>query len=202
MPDAISILNIPLLARNAIALRRPKVFPSAQDHYGDFISREVAIGNFSIDPSGEPIHATGKNLNEYQEHYLSSRPHAIEPLPPLADPADDLWIGPANITRRGARYKELLAFAGSAAAALVLLKEEAAAFGITDPFSTQAGEKVDPTAKADKPKGAGRNNPWSPEYVGDAEAEKSRLIKTLGTRACSGMAAACGVSIFGSPLKR
>jgi hypothetical protein len=203
MPDAISILNIPLLARNVAALRRPRIFPDAQDHYGDWVSRDVSSGNWNIDPTnGQPLHSSGRDIDADLEHYLSSRPHAIMPLPPLADPADDLWIGPANITKRGARYKELLAFAGSAAAALVLLKEEAAAYGVTDPFSTQAGEKIDPKAKAHKPKVAGRNNPWSSEFVGDAESEKARLIRTLGTRGASGIAAGAGVSVFGAPIRK
>ena len=54
----------------------------------------------------------------------------------------------------------------------------------------------------DGPKG-GSKNPWSPSYRGgDAEAERIRVIKNLGTKAAQSMAASCQVDLAGRALRR
>jgi hypothetical protein len=59
---------------------------------------------------------------------------------------------------------------------------------------------------ADKPEGpSARSNPWSDKWdrtPAEAEAEKARLLRALGTKACAAMAAACGVSVLGAPLRK
>ena len=52
------------------------------------------------------------------------------------------------------------------------------------------------------PKGGSRN-PWSPAYRGgDAEAERIRVIRTMGTKAAQTMAKSCNVDIAGRALAR
>jgi hypothetical protein len=124
----------------------------------------------------------------------------------LEDPIDDLWTT-GNITRRGARLRQLREFCGSDAAALVLLKEEAARFGVTNPLSTQIGTTPGEKPKADGVKAVATSNPWSKAYVerngiDAAYAERGRVQKTLGLKVANQWAAAAGLSPTGVPLKR
>jgi hypothetical protein len=63
----------------------------------------------------------------------------------------------------------------------------------------QTKRGIDPADKATK----GERNPWSPNYQGkDAELERVRIIKTLGTKMAASMAASCEVDLAGRPLRR
>lgn len=200
-----SILHIPLLAVNLAALRTPRMQKEAITEYGDWVSREITLGNFSIDPAnGEPIHSTGQNLDEHREAWIKPRPHSLVPVT-LEDPTDDTWTS-GNITKQGARLKQLRAFCGSDAAALVLLTEEAALYGVK-PFTTEKGEKI-----GTKPKDAGSHgshgggsNPWGESYAkshsqDEVYAERGRLMKVLGLKPCAAMAAAAGRTVTGALL--
>jgi hypothetical protein len=71
-------------------------------------------------------------------------------------------------------------------------------------FGSRVGQSkpgTDPDAKAAAAKG--ENNPWSASYKGaDAEAERIRLIRVLGTKSCASMAASAGTDIAGRPLRK
>jgi hypothetical protein len=199
------LLNIPKMAGELMAVRTPRVQPSAQHHFVDHVSWMVASDMWTLDPvNGQPLSYEGKTLEQVCEDWLSTRPNALEPVE-LVDTSGECWTE-GNISKQGQRLKELIAFTGSEKAALVLFAEEAALYG-TKPGSTAKGVKPDPKAKpgADKkPAGSagGANNPWSPDYRGDnAEAEKSRLLRTLGTKGCASIAAAAGFSVLGARLK-
>jgi hypothetical protein len=200
------MLLIPMQAREIAALHSPRLQTDAQEFWCDWISREVTAGNFVVTPKdGEWIHTNGMTLEEYLEHWLKSRPHAYVPVQ-LQDPTDDLWTCvPANITRRGARLRALREFCGSDAAALVLLKEEAAGFGITNPLSTEIGEKIDPKATK-KLAGHNRDNPYNPAPRGGEQARTDRIIKLVSNPAGAKIAPSLARSakppcrIDGSPL--
>jgi hypothetical protein len=52
-------------------------------------------------------------------------------------------------------------------------------------------------------KTSGASNPWSDKYSGDAaqrEAEKARLLRAIGTKACQSLAASAGYSVLGAKL--
>jgi hypothetical protein len=79
----------------------------------------------------------------------------------------------------------------------------------TDPAKMLPGTRpgyVKEKKSGDKPDGpSARSNPWSDKWDGTpagAEVEKGRLLRALGTKACGAMAAACGVSVLGAPLRR
>ena len=197
------ILNAPLLARNLAASRSPRLQPSVPAEFSDFISNLVARGDISIDPAdGKPITAKGQTLEEALEDWLSTRPHALLPIL-KEDPADEVWTE-ANLTKRAARLKHLREFCGSDAAALILLREEAALYGVKNPFSTEVGEKIVP---GEKPKGnaVSSQNPWNDEYVkrhglDAAYVERARLMKVLGLKVCGPMAKSAGKTLTGAKL--
>ena len=189
-------------ARELASLRTPRMQKEAIDEYCDWVSREVTMGNFVVDPkTGEWIHSSGQILDEHREAWLKSRPHALVPAV-LEDPVDDTWTAnPASLTKRGARLKQLREFCGSDAAALVLLKEEAARFGVKNPLSTEVGGVA---VRVDK-KAASASNPWNDAHaqrngLAASHAERDRLMKTLGLKKCAALAAAAGVSITGVKL--
>jgi hypothetical protein len=204
MPEY-QILNIPLLALQLAASRFPRMQETAQAEYGDWTSRETAIGNWQIDPKdGKPLHSSGRNLEQDLEAWLKPRPHALVPVT-LEDPVDDTWTTP-NLTKRGARLKHLRTITGSDAAALVMLTEEANRYGVRNPLSTEVGTAPGEKPKSDGAKPVASNNPWGNAYVKHhgqdaAYAERARLQKTLGLKTCIGMAAACGLSITGAQLR-
>jgi hypothetical protein len=203
MPEY-EILKIPMVARNLAASRTPRLQPSVAAEYGDMVSGEVARGDWSIDPQdGEAINSKGQKIADHLEFCLSTRPHWLVPAT-LADPADDTWTS-GSLTKQGARLKQLRAFCGSDQAALVLLTEEAARFGVK-PFTTEKGEKLSEKA----PQGAKRvsgSNPWGDAYVKAngqeaAYAERARLMRTLNLKACTALAAAAGYTVTGAKLKK
>jgi hypothetical protein len=208
MPEVnYEILNLPLKAFNLAASRVPRLLPTVPAEFRDnWISPQVARGDWNVDPvDGEYINGTGQTLEEYLEHWLKSRPHAFEPVV-LEDANDTTWTE-ANITKRAARFKELKAFCGSDAAARVLFAEEAAKFGVTDPFSNQKGEKIDPK----KPKSGGKvvtsQNPFSDAYVKRhgqeaAYAERERIMKLVGLdKFAEDWATPCGYTVTGARLR-
>jgi hypothetical protein len=77
----------------------------------------------------------------------------------------------------------------------------------TDPAKMLPGKRPGYAEKEadDKPSGSAHSNPWSDKWTGtpaEALAEQTRLLRTLGTKACATMAAACGVTVLGAPLRR
>lgn len=61
--------------------------------------------------------------------------------------------------------------------------------------------------KAPKPDGSvkGASNPWSREFRGtddERQAKMATLIRSLGTKACAGMAASAGVTLGMMPLRK
>ena len=198
------IFNVPLKGRNLIASRMPRVQPSVPEEYADFLSREVAMGDWSVDEKGEAINSKGQNLQQHCEFTISTRAHWLAPVI-LEDPSSDCWLE-GNITKQGERLKHLRKYTGSDAAALVLLREEAAAHGVKV-FTTEKGTKPGSEKVPEGKKSAGplSQNPWAPEYLkrhspAEALAEQTRLIR-LGSALARNTAKAAGVSVFGAPLK-
>ena len=202
MVEYYDVLKLPLLAFNLAASRVPRLQKYVPAEFRDnWVSPQVARSEWNVDPAdGKQINSAGQTLEEYLEFWLKSRPHAFEPVI-LEEPEDDLWTT-GNITRRGARFKELKAFCGSDAAALVLLKEEAAAFGVTNPLSTQIGEKVDP--KANKKPAGSSSNPWDAKNWrgGDEDARQAKIQSIIrdSTERARTLSKAAGMKLDGTPL--
>jgi hypothetical protein len=203
MPDKISyeILNVPLLGQNLAASRTPRLQPSVPSEYGSFLSAEVARGAWTVDEVGEPLSAAGQTIAQHLEFYLSTRPHCLMPSV-LVDDADETWTS-GSITKQGARLRQLEKFCGSTAAALILLTEEAARYGLK-PFTTQIGVKQG--EGGDKKKTDERdatNNPWSASFRGDEAARAVRIdqICKTGTKFAHDLAKAAKTTI-GKPLRK
>jgi hypothetical protein len=75
-----AILNVPLVGRNLAASRAPRLHPSVPAEYSDMLSREVAAGEWIVDPQdGSPLNAKGQTLAEHLEFTLGTRPHWLVP---------------------------------------------------------------------------------------------------------------------------
>jgi hypothetical protein len=203
MPDY-AILKAPLLGRNLAASRTPRLQPSVPAEYGDILSREVAMGEWTVDPeNGEPLNSKGQSIKDHLEFAISTRPHWLLPAV-LEDDADEVWTS-GNLTLQGKRLKQLEEFSGSKAAALVLLTEEAERYGVK-PFTTAKGVKPGDDANKGhdkKPEGNLTTNPWSQNFRGDEATRTARIasICKQGTKLADALAKAAGTTI-GKPLRK
>jgi hypothetical protein len=204
MPEY-QILNAPLLARNFAASRLPRLQPSVPAEYGDMVSREVAMGDWSVDPSsGEPINSKGQSVTDHLETTLQTRPHWLLPVE-KEDPASDTWTS-GSLTKIGARLKQLRAFTGSDAAAQVLLAEEAAHYvdpatgQPLKPFSTVQGVKPEDRAANEK----GTRNPYSPASRGNEERRMEKILALIKSNAklAASLAKSAGMRIDGSAIPK
>jgi hypothetical protein len=195
------VLEVPMLGRNVAASRNPRLQSSVPAEYGEMLSREVAAGEWSVNPEdGEALSATGQSLQEHLEFTISTRPHWLVPEV-LADEADEVWTS-GNLTLQGKRLQQLEKFAGSRAAALVLLNEEAARYGVK-PFTTQVGTKPGEERKGHADQGNLTSNPWSKDFRGDEASREARIASIFkqGTKLAAALARAAGTSI-GRPLRK
>src|SRR5579863_10235884 len=97
-----TILNVPLVGRNLAASRSPRLQPSVPAEYGDMLSREVQMGEWTVDPeNGEPLNAKGQTIKDHLEFCISTRPHWLLPAI-LEDEADEVWTS-GNLTLQGKR---------------------------------------------------------------------------------------------------
>jgi hypothetical protein len=198
------VFNVPTTGRNVAASRIPRLQPSVPDEFADMLSRDVQAGQWTVDvENGEPLRADGKSIIEYLEFMLATRPHWLMPEA-LADPADDTWTS-GNLTLQGARLTHLEKYCGSKAAALVMLTEEAAQYGVR-PFTTEKGvKKGDGDGK--KPDAASAKdlstNPWSANFKGDAAAREAKIKSILkqGTCFAEGLARSAGTTVL-RPLSK
>jgi hypothetical protein len=66
--------------------------------------------------------------------------------------------------------------------------------------------QIKPSIKVDPAKIPGETNPWSPNFKCKNEAERQAriesIIRGLGAKAAAGMAAACGKTLTGRPLRK
>jgi hypothetical protein len=109
------ILNAPLLARNLMASRTPRVQPSVPAEFADHVSRMIERNEITIDPeNGELLTVKGQDLEQLGEFYLSTRPHCFMPVV-LEDEADAVGTS-GNLTRQGERLRSLEKFTGSKSA--------------------------------------------------------------------------------------
>jgi hypothetical protein len=188
------------LGLNAANARVPRLQISAIKEFGELLSREVTAGEWVQD--GETvINAAGQSPEQYLDHWVSTRPHALIPAV-LVDAADDTWTS-GNLTKQGARFRELKSFLGSDKAADKAMAEEAALYGAV-PGSTKKGVKPG-SEREEKPGSVSPNNPWSDKFHGtpqEALAEQTRLIRTLGTKGSASIAKAAGYSILGAKIAK
>jgi hypothetical protein len=127
----------------------------------------------------------------------------------LEDEADDTWTS-GNITKQGARLKQLQKFTGSEKAALVLLTEEAERYGVK-PFTQQigvkpgsVGDKTTEKKAQEKPAENLSLNPWSKHFRGDEQTREARIasiLKVSGTKLAENLARAAGTSVL-RPLRK
>ena len=208
MPDKIEyrIFNIPLLGQNIAASRVPRLQPSVPAEFAQMLSAELA--DWGIDENGEPLHKLGQTITDRLEFRISkdvTGPRTHWPMPTAAaDAAESLWLSDKpSITERGKRLQELEKGCGSKAAALILFKEEAQRFGITNAMSLQQGTKPGEKSNKKADDGNKRNNPWAIEFAGDEAARLSRItsiIKT-STKLADSMARSAGTTV-GKPLRK
>jgi hypothetical protein len=199
-----TILNVPLLGRNLAASRSPRLQPGVPAEYGEMLSREVAMGEWTVDPeNGDPLNSKGQTIKDHLEFCISTRPHWLLPAL-LEDEADEVWTS-GNLTLQGKRLKQLEEFSGSKAAALVLLTEEAARYRVR-PFTTEIGVKPGDNANKSSDKKPDANlstNPWSQKFRGDEETREARIASIIkqGTKLADALAKAAGTTI-GKPLRK
>jgi hypothetical protein len=196
-------IDVVKLGINAANARVPRLQKSAINEFGDMLSLMVTAGEFVID-GDDALTAEGQNVEQLLDHLISTRPHWEVPAT-VVDAADVTWTS-GDLTLQGKRWKELRAFLGSDAATNAAMAAEAELYGAR-PGSTKKGVRPgDVLPKAvDHANALSPSNPWNPKskYTPqEALAEQTRLLKALGTPACVSMAAACGVSVFGVPLKK
>jgi hypothetical protein len=205
MPVEYKLFDVVRAGVNLMASRTPRVQKDVPREFGDHLSWMLNNDMWNVNPAtGDPLSYEGKSLQEVAEAWLSMRPHALEPVPPV-DTSGECWTS-GNITMQGQRLKELTAFCGSEKAALVLLKEEAESYGVR-PFTTEKSSgKVDPKEKKKNGvRGDGRQNPWDKEHFqGSEEYRLERLESILKTSAkmASEMAANAHVRLDGGKLLR
>lgn len=196
-------VDVVKLGINAANARVPRLQTSAGREFGEMLSREVAAGEWSQDGE-QVINSVGQNPEQYLDFLISTRPHWEIPAT-VVDAADDTWTS-GSLTKQGKRWRELKAHLGSDAAADEALAAEAAIYGVV-PGSTKIGVKPGDIEKESggKTGGPSPSNPWGDKSrftPAEAEVEKARLLKTLGTKACTSMAAACGKTVLGAPLRK
>ena len=194
------IFNIVKTGTDLMSARVPRVQPSATAHFGDHLSWMVGADMWCIDPvSGNPLSYEGKTIEQVLEEWLSTRPHALMPVA-LEDTSGECWRE-GNLTKQAQRFKELRAFTGSDAAAMILFTEEAAAYGVK-PGSTEKGEKI--VKGADKKSAGSSSNPWDQEHWrgGDETARQAKMQSIIrnSTAMARTMAKSAGRKIDGSPL--
>jgi hypothetical protein len=196
-------LNVVNLGRNAANVRVPRLQKSVPNEFVEMLSREVAAGEWMHD-NGSAINSTGQTVEEYLDHLISTRPHWEVPAT-VVDAADDTWTS-GSLAKQGKRWKELRAFLGSDKVTDAAMAEEAALYGVV-PGSTKIGVKPGEKQPEDNGESGGpsaHSNPWSPKWHGtpaQAEAEKARLIRRLGTKAAASIAKSAGYSVLGAKLK-
>lgn len=120
--------------------------------------------------------------------------------------AQAAFVGRGSVDARGRLVKAVGEVAADRLARLHGIK------GLTDfktigKAPTEGDGEPDDKGKdtvADKGKGKPSTNPWSPNYRGSnpAEAERVRIIKSLGTRAAASMATSAGTDLAGRPLRQ
>jgi hypothetical protein len=127
----------------------------------------------------------------------------------LQDAAEAVWLSETpNLSVRGKRLEAIETFCGSKAAALVMFKEEAERYGVTNPMSLQRGSKPGEKSAEKKASGkpgdiAGANNPWSSEWRNGEEARMAKItsiIKT-STKLADNLSRAAG-TVVSKPLRR
>jgi hypothetical protein len=190
------------LAISAGHARTPRLQKSATAEFGQMISHEVAAGGWPQVDGDEVINVAGQTIEQYLDHLISTRPHWEVPAT-VVDAADTTWLD-GSLAAQGKRWKELRAFLGNDAATNAAINAEAELYGAKF-GTTQKGVKpgTKPTEGEVK---ASPNNPWHPQYLKrhspqEADAEKARLIGTLGTKGAASIAKAAGFSVFGAKLK-
>jgi hypothetical protein len=198
--DYIDVVKLGINAGNA---RVPRLQKSAIIEFSQVLSREVAAGEWQQDGEGA-LNSAGQNVEQYLDHMISTRPHWEVPAT-VVDAADDTWTS-GDLTKQGKRWNELKRFLGSDAATNAAINAEAALYG-TKMGSTKKGTKPgDKKSDGDADlKSAGPNNPWSEKYRGtpqEADAEKARLIRTLGTKGAASIAKAAGYTVLGAKIAK
>jgi hypothetical protein len=205
MPDEVSyeVLNVPPRGITLAASRNPRLQPSVPAEYGDFLSREVARGEWSVDPqNGEPLNSKGQTVQQHLEFCITTRPHWLMPVAKGSDDeAEKVWLS-GNITLQGQRLLHLQKFCNSKAGGLAMWNEEAERFG-AKAGSTLPGTL--PDGKGDKkPAETLSTNPWSKNFRGD-EAERTAKIASIinvkGTKFADALAKSAGTTVF-KPLRK
>lgn len=199
--DNYEILNAPKYAITLMASRKnPRVHPGVPADFGDHVSRMLQRNELSVDPTtGEIITDAGQTIPQLGDFYLSTRPHAFITDPPKEEKEKlaEIWTSP-NMTARSARYKELLDYHKNPKLANIAFSEEAAEFGVSQPFSDQAG--VNPADAGDKAKAAERqqtNNPWAKTFRGTPEDRWARIasICKTSTKMANDLSRAAGTTL-------
>ncbi|UGA43741.1 hypothetical protein HU230_0036760 [Bradyrhizobium quebecense] len=192
-------LDIPRLATNAARAYVPRLQDSAIAEFSQRISEEVARGLW-IQDGPNAIGPEGRNIEEYVEHLVSTRPHWLVPAVETSEDVDNVWTS-GSLTKQGERFRELRRFLGNDKAANAALAEEAALYGTT-PGSTKPGVKPGPVDEKAKAKADQANNAYSPAFKGDRSAKIASMIKGMGAKTVAEIAAAAGCRIDGSPLRK
>jgi hypothetical protein len=192
-------VDVVVLGVNAANARVPRLQKSACSEFGEMLSREVATGEW-VQDGEQVINSTGQTPEQYLDSLISTRPHWEIPAT-VVDAADDTWTS-GSLTKQGKRWRELKSYLGSDAAADKALAEEAALYGVV-PGTTKIGVKPGDVEKESggKTGGPSPSNPWNDKTrftPAEADAEKARLLKTLGTKACASLAAAAGKTVLGA----
>jgi hypothetical protein len=210
-----------LLALRAAAVRKPRLYPSAQREYGEIVAAGVTRGEWT--PVGDLVlRADGSDVESYLDECIAARtgadgachweiPDEIEKV------QDDVWCGPAEtaLKRQGERWNIIRAnFApgreGDIAASKVMVAEAAVygcKVGNPKPGTPPGAAPVKKEGAAPKLPGQGSStNPWSPQFrdvpPGAKLAAQVGVIKSPGGPAqAARLSKACGVDLAGRPLR-
>jgi hypothetical protein len=209
-----------LLALRAAAVRKPRLYPSAQREYGEMVAAEVVRGEWT--PVGDLVlRADGSDAESHLDEVIAQRTDETgtchwEVPEQVEKASDDTWCGPPEtaLLRQGERWKVIRAnFAagreGDIAASRIMV-EEAAVYGckVGDPKpGTPPGGAPKNAGAAPKLPGQGSTpNPWSTEFrdvpPGAKLAAQVAIIKGPGgpARAAS-LSKSCNVDLAGRPLR-
>jgi hypothetical protein len=183
-----AILDFPRQARELLASRSPRIQASAIEEFGDMISSEVQRAMWITNPeNGTALRSTGETLVDYAELVISTRPHWAVPLAKaLPEQELEAMYASGDMTARSRRYAELKAFYGSDAGAHAVFYEEAARFGITDPFRQKTGTKPDERTETKTDAASLSTNPWSINFHGDIAARDARIASVLKVKGKEG----------------
>jgi hypothetical protein len=166
---------------------------------------DVANVEWFRDPKEGVLHKSGQNIEEWLTAFMSTRPHGHVPKA-IVEKSDTTWLD-TNLTKQGARWRELRPSDRTDADTTAALVAEAAQYGVV-PGQTPKQMATAPAKDADKGNTGDEfsNSPFNPKkgYTSNDTRLKeiAKFIRAFGAKSSARHAAKFGVDLAGRPLRK